>query len=160
MSGGFPGAVVFVLLILAVGYAFYLQLPGIATQNGNTGGLMQRLFPGIYQGAATSTAREVPADLPAGFTARDLSPYFREARITGIVEENDVRILRIRVPRGASIAGWTVRGSFGSQLIGGEGAVGNGDVRVPLRDGVLMPEHDQAVLLDASGKLADYWSSP
>ncbi len=158
MSGGFPGGVVFILIILAVGYAFYLQLPSIAAQNGNSGGLMQRLFPGLYRGVATSTEREIPTDLPQGFGPRDLSPFFREARITQIAEDDGARVLRIRLPRGASIAGWTVRGTFGSQLIGSEGAAGNGEVHVPLRDGVLMPEHDTALLLDASGKLADYFS--
>ena len=159
MSGGFPGAVVFVLLILAVGYAFYLQLPGIAGQNStSTGshGLLQRIFPGLYSSSTPGTVREIPTDLPPGFGANDLSPFFREARITGFADEN--RVLLIRIPRGASIAGWSLRGTLGSQLIGGEGATGNTEIRVPLRAGVLIPEHDRILMLDASGKLADYFT--
>lgn len=155
MSGGFPGAVVFVLLILAVGYAFYLQMPGIAAQNGNTGGLMQRIFPGLYSSSTQGAVREIPTDLPPGFSANDLSPFFREARITGFADDN--AILLIRIPRGATIAGWSLRGTISSQLIGGEGATGKTEIRVPLRAGVLMQEHDRVLLLDASGKLVDYY---
>jgi hypothetical protein len=161
MSGGFPGAVVFVLLILAIGYAFYLQLPGIASQNGSSAssnGLLQRIFPGLYNSSTQRTAQEIPMDLPSGWNAGNLSPFFREARITGFADASGSgKVLLVRIPQGAAIAGWSLRGTLGSQLIGSEGAMGTTDVRITLRTGVLMPEHDRALLLDASGMLADYY---
>ena len=162
-SGGFPGILFFVLLIGAIGYAFYLQLPGVASQNGssaNSGNdIFRRIFPGLYSTSTQETMREIPTDLPPGFGADDLSPFFREARITGFAgDSDDGKVLLIRIPRGAAIVGWTVRGALGSQLIGAEGGSGGGDVRIPLRDGVLFGEHDQMLLFDGQGKLADYFS--
>jgi hypothetical protein len=183
-SGGSFGFIGFVLLLIVLGAGIYLQIPktpqdqvpvvpgsDAATDTTAKPSLQnafsmffRAVFPGLYGsstlplGASNTISEE---QVPTGFVLEDLAPYFKQIRIIAFTADAPAGgevVLQNGLNQGVGMAGWSIRGSLGSQIIGLEGENVGSELRLKLRRGVVLEAHDRIFLYDPRGKLVDAYS--
>jgi len=95
---------------------------------------------------ADSSGTVIASDIPKGFTAKDLSPYFRKVSVTAKPPENgtgsaETIILRSNLQAAVNVTGWKIRSNTGSFTVPGAVLVYNPAVPPAPQNIVLAPGH-------------------
>ncbi|HTY39618.1 MAG TPA: hypothetical protein VMC43_00800 [Candidatus Paceibacterota bacterium] len=155
--GGGAGGMIFFMFVIATGLYVVATQPGIF---GMPGGKSIN-FGSLFGGGSNASGR---TDIPAGFTASQLSPLFKKVRVVSIAPPHgsEPGVLGLAAlpdaPAGLTLAGWYIEGKSGRQNIGAGGAGAGSNWKIPLKDLNLNPNSDRVRVFDERGLLVDEYS--
>lgn len=156
--GGGAGGMIFFMFILAIAlYVVATQQISIGMPGGGSINIGNWLSSGSSNGQGINRT-----DVPAGFTAAQLSPLFKKIRIVSLTPAHGAEPAVIGLAAAPDVGAraltkWKFQSKAGTYLIGPEGATGQ-SWRIPLASLVLNTAHDRLRLFDEQGLLVEEYT--
>ena len=149
MTGALGAFALIVVMVVGL-YGLYINPPldsGTAHRK-DAQGFLEWLLPGYKA--------------PKVIQQDNFSPYAGQVKIIAVVpktEDKPAQVMLYRVGNNAvPLAGWMIRSTKGTQIIGLEGQSYTSPINVPVLNDMVNNRHDRLVLYDGQGKIVDQYA--